>query len=154
MNKSSVSTAAPLDQHVKENWCDGIKYKVVKEDPNDLKPEEINVSLKYLNFQVFAISPSRKAAMRQVQAEINKGKSKAQQKKLKKMDAGDCHAINAGVTAAHEEIGAEERDIRMRQADQEFVSNIKTAVKRRNQVQSATVRQRNIVHVSLRILIA
>ena len=32
-HKKSVSTAAPLEQHIKIQQCDGIKYKVIKEDP-------------------------------------------------------------------------------------------------------------------------
>lgn len=40
-------------------------------------------------------------------------------------------ALNAGFNAAIEEVGAEEREIRKVQSNQEFHSKIKTAVNRR-----------------------
>ena len=48
-----ASNAAPLEQNVKNLECDGTIYKVVKEDPGVLR-------------QRYAISPSRKAIVRQM----------------------------------------------------------------------------------------
>ena len=31
-HQKSLSTAAPLEQHIKEQICDGVKYRVVRED--------------------------------------------------------------------------------------------------------------------------
>ena len=76
-----------------------------------------------------------------------KGKSKAQQAKLKKAK-DDTFAINAGENAANEEVMAEEREIRTMQADQVFLSNVRRAVTRRNQLKSAQTHQRNVLHVS------
>ena len=93
---------APLEQNVKNMYCDGTKYKVVKEDPTLLKPFEINR---------FSISPSRNAQKRMMDKQNAKYQTKQQKvaAKRKSMKPGDdsCFALLAGENAANEEIFAE-----------------------------------------------
>ena len=133
--------AAPLEQNIKNHFCDGIKYQVVKEDPALLKPHEINR---------FAISPSRKAEIRRLerantQTLTAKQKLAGKRKSMKVTDTS-CFALVAGDNAALEEVQAEERDIRREQHNAEFYSKIKRAVDRRAQVQSATTRNQHLMH--------
>jgi hypothetical protein len=91
--------------------CDGVIYKVVKEDPG-------------LQRQKYAISPSRKAIVRQMQKEQDAG-----HKNKKKPKETDAFAIVAGSGAANEEIMANEREIRRQQDAELFMIHTRHKVR-------------------------
>ena len=126
---------------MKNHYCDGIKYKVIKEDPA-LLPRP--------TFKQQSISPSRKSELMRLERANTQTLTKQQllagKRKSQKAVDPSCFALLAGDNAATEEVLAEERDIRRDNADREFYSKIKRAVDRRMHLKSATVRNQNFMH--------
>jgi hypothetical protein len=89
-----------------------------------------------------SISPSRNAHRKSIAKTLKPGRKDKVRELL-----DECHALNAGQNAAFEEVQAEERDIRKVQANQEFLSNIRRAVKRREQLAKEISNQKNIQYV-------
>ena len=56
--------AAPLEQNIKNLECDGVPYRVIKEDKNIIRQVSIKKSLNVNLTQQLAISPSRNAFKR------------------------------------------------------------------------------------------
>ena len=113
--------AAPLEQNIKNLECNGIHYKVVRED--DAVPLPHNMP----------IAESRNHAKRMLDRAMAKGKKK---KQLKGADA--CHALNPGINSAFEENLAEERFVRLNQHIEEFQSRVCRRITKKEEFHKVT----------------